>query len=476
MSQLEPNAIPPQDKFHAYAVQLVEYIFTIGIVLTVCLTLFYIWGGLTRNLESAMFSTENIYIAATLCSFCTFIFILCKWLMYRHKVKWAISIFISCLLFVAMSAVFAVNTSTYDPVTHLFYLALVVASVFLGRVALTIISAIGIRFNFIFYYLATNHLVETSHRLPTLDDLVIDSAILLVTATVLVITVNQLLDNRAELMRYQTDLEEIVSNRTAQYHAERNRAEEANLAKSRFLANMSHELRTPLNAIIGYSGLVVETIDDLNLHKARQQIAPDVEKIGTAGRHLLQLINNILDLSKIDAGKMELDYKFHPLKGVIDEVCLAIEPQILSKGLAFEIDYLNDDFSQELVEIDRLKVQQILINLLANAAKFTNEGSISLIIQRFKLQNNSLAIKLTVKDTGIGIEQEFIPHLFSRFNQEDNSSTRKHDGSGLGLAICKQFIDMMNGEITVQSEKERGTVFEIIIPTQVQPHFVAQTV
>ncbi|MEM7802985.1 MAG: ATP-binding protein, partial [Chloroflexota bacterium] len=196
----------------------------------------------------------------------------------------------------------------------------------------------------------------------------------------------------------------------------------------------------------------------------------DVEKIEIAGRHLLELINNILDLSKIDAGKMELNLAYHSIFSIIDDVFNSLVPQIESKNLSFKVEVINQAFMDELIYVDKLKVQQILMNLLSNAVKFTDHGRIDLIVEELGATDD-LAVVFKVKDTGVGIAAEFLPHLFQRFNQEDGSRTRKHDGSGLGLAISKQFVEMMGGEIYVESERGKGSEFKIVVPTATVPAY-----
>ncbi|MEM9775969.1 MAG: substrate-binding domain-containing protein [Chloroflexota bacterium] len=247
-------------------------------------------------------------------------------------------------------------------------------------------------------------------------------------------------------------------------------AESANRSKSEFLSNMSHELRTPLNAIIGYSEFIKETVMDeqTQLYNGEDLIA-DINKIEASGRHLLELINNILDLSKIDEGKDQLNIGSYLLTDIIDEVTLALEPQILTKGLNFEVEFTNNDFHDHLIQVDKLKIQQILINLLANAAKFTDEGHISLTVYKQQKAAEQAEICFVITDTGIGIDAAFLPHLFDRFDQEDGSLTRKHDGAGLGLAICKQLVQMMDGTITIQSQKSFGSTFVVTIPTTIVP-------
>ncbi|MBL8191933.1 MAG: response regulator [Acidobacteria bacterium] len=231
-------------------------------------------------------------------------------------------------------------------------------------------------------------------------------------------------------------------------------AEEADEAKSIFLANMSHELRTPLNAVIGYSEMLQEEAVDLG----QDEFIPDLQKINAAGRHLLDLINSILDLSKIEAGKMELYLESFTVKTLIDDVAAVIEPLVARKGNQLKIN-CQDDIG--MMRADLTKIRQSLFNLLSNASKFTEAGTITLDVAR---RNDRMIFR--VSDTGIGMNEEQINKLFQPFTQADVSTTRQYGGTGLGLTITKKFCEMMGGEIRVESQPGRGSVFTIELPAQ----------
>ena len=233
-------------------------------------------------------------------------------------------------------------------------------------------------------------------------------------------------------------------------------AEAANRAKSTFLATMSHELRTPLAAIIGYSELVQEKSTLWGYEK----IVPHLGQIGTAAHHLNSLIVNILDLSKIEAERMEIVNSEFSIQALITEVISSVQPQIDKNGNTLDIK-LDDDLSS--MHTDRTKMRQILLNLLANAAKFTHKGTISLMAR----QDEALdCILFTIKDTGEGIPDEMLAKIFQPFIQVDSSFTRVHGGSGLGLAISNRFCQMMGGTIEVKSTPGRGTTFFVKMPVQ----------
>ena len=246
-------------------------------------------------------------------------------------------------------------------------------------------------------------------------------------------------------------------------------AQAASQAKSAFLANMSHELRTPLNAIIGYSDMLKEDAED----SGHEDFIPDLHKIQTAGKHLLSLISDILDISKIEAGRMELYLETFNPASLINDVVLTVESLVEKNSNKFEIDYPSD---LGMMYADITKTRQILLNLLSNAAKFTKSGTIKISAERVtnnsskiqKLEEFSESIVFRVVDTGIGIPPEHMQHLFQAFMQGDTSTTRKYGGTGLGLTISRHFCLMMGGDIQVESELGGGSIFTVCLPTHVE--------
>ncbi|MEK8017620.1 MAG: ATP-binding protein [Candidatus Parabeggiatoa sp.] len=238
------------------------------------------------------------------------------------------------------------------------------------------------------------------------------------------------------------------------------KAESVNLAKSQFLANMSHELRTPLNVIIGYSEMIEEEASDLGY----DDLKPDLEKIGLAAKHLLSLISDVLDITKIEAGKMEFHCETFALSQVINEMIHSVQPLMDKQGNTFQAS-ISDDLGEMFV--DATKLRQILLNLLSNAAKFTDNGLITLKVTSTSEQGYKW-FNFIITDTGIGIKSEKISQLFQLFSQVDSSSTRKHGGTGLGLVITKQFTEMMGGTISVESEFGKGSTFIVRLPEKMK--------
>jgi signal transduction histidine kinase/CheY-like chemotaxis protein len=232
-------------------------------------------------------------------------------------------------------------------------------------------------------------------------------------------------------------------------------AEAASKAKSQFLANMSHELRTPLNAIIGYSEMLQEEADDLGT----PEIKPDLQKIHGAGKHLLGLINDILDLSKIEAGKMTLYLETFEVQTLLNEVAATVQPMINKNGNQLTLEVAPEIGS---MRADVTKVRQALFNLLSNASKFTDKGSITL---RARRQGADLVFD--VIDSGIGMTPEQVGRLFQAFAQADASTSKKYGGTGLGLALSRKFCQIMGGDLTVASEAGKGSTFTATIPAQV---------
>ena len=236
-------------------------------------------------------------------------------------------------------------------------------------------------------------------------------------------------------------------------------AEAANESKSLFLANMSHELRTPLNAIIGYSELLVEEAQDAG----DEAMVPDLKKIHTAGKHLLGLINEVLDLSKIEAGKMEVYVEDFDVAALVEGVVGTVKPLTDKKGNTLLVDAEGLGHMRS----DVTKVRQMLFNLLSNASKFTEQGEIRLLARREHTDGGDWMV-FAVEDTGIGMSEEQQARVFQPFSQADASTTRKYGGTGLGLAITRNFAEMLGGSITLRSESGVGTTFTLRLPAEVE--------
>ncbi|MBT9315860.1 response regulator [Leptothoe spongobia] len=275
-----------------------------------------------------------------------------------------------------------------------------------------------------------------------------------------------------QLLELNRDLDNRVKDRTAQLasameeaETARVKAEDANRSKSEFLANMSHELRTPLNAIIGYSEMLEEDVTSIG----EEDFVPDLQKIQGAGKHLLGLINSVLDLSKIEAGRMELFLEDICVKTIMDEIIGTIQPLAQKNFNQLYVSCPNDI---GMLHADQVKLRQSLINLLSNACKFTEKGKITLAVEPIMMANSQgsedRGLKFMVTDTGIGMTPEQMGKVFQAFTQADTSTTRKYGGTGLGLTITKQFIAMMGGDVSVDSTYGEGTTFTLAIPRMVQ--------
>ena len=240
-----------------------------------------------------------------------------------------------------------------------------------------------------------------------------------------------------------------------------NAAEHANRAKTTFLSNMSHDIRTPMNAIMGFTALAAAHVDNEELVKDY------LSKISTSGQHLLSLINDVLDMSRIESGRVKIEEKEVHLPDVMHDLRTIVNANIVSKNIEFFIDAV--DVENEDILCDKLRLNQILLNLLSNAAKFTKNGGqiIVRIIQRPGFQNGYATYEFHVKDNGIGMSKEFQKHLFEAFTREETATVSGIQGTGLGMAITKNIVDMMGGTITVDSEEGRGTEYTVTIPFKV---------
>lgn len=255
-----------------------------------------------------------------------------------------------------------------------------------------------------------------------------------------------------DLEKYKVHLEDLVAERTEELYRAKKEAEDANRIKSRFLANMSHEIRTPMNSILGFINLVLDsnTISNTNLNY--------LKTASTSAQNLLEIINDILDISKLEAGKLSIEESDFDLPDLINECIATFKPLASSKELDLRVK-ISPEMECWLVG-DKLRIKQVIINMISNAIKFTHQGYIEVLISKISANNYSI----TINDTGIGIPEKHLETLFSPFNQVDDSTAREYGGTGLGTTISKELITLMSGNITVSSEVGHGSSFVITLP------------
>ena len=232
-------------------------------------------------------------------------------------------------------------------------------------------------------------------------------------------------------------------------------ANRASRAKSVFLSNMSHDIRTPMNAIVGFTSLAMNNIDN------RERMEEYLKKIMTSGNHLLSLINDVLDMSRIESGKIQLEEKLCSLPEILHGICNIVQADVNAKQLELQIDTL--DIRNEDIYCDKLRLNQVLLNLLSNAVKYTSAGGVvnMRITEKAGAPEGYANYEFSIKDNGIGMSAEFVEHIFEPFEREENSTINKIQGTGLGMAITKNIVDMMNGFIEVESEQGVGSTFTV---------------
>ena len=256
-----------------------------------------------------------------------------------------------------------------------------------------------------------------------------------------------------EVVVFVVNIRNLIDKKSALASAEA--AKSASRAKSQFLSRMSHEIRTPINAIIGLDNIALRD-ESISPHTR-----DELNKIGVSARHLLSIINDILDMSRIESGKLELKEEVFCFRDFIEEIHIVIEGQCRDKGLRF---VSNAESGADLLVGDRVKLKQVMINILGNSVKFTDSpGVITFTVRQEEMPEDRVRLHFTMEDTGIGMDSEYIPKLFDPFSQEDSGTTSRFGGSGLGLAITKSIVEMMGGEIRVESEKGVGTTFMVTV-------------
>lgn len=263
--------------------------------------------------------------------------------------------------------------------------------------------------------------------------------------------------NETELRQMQKQLEE----RAEQLKDALKQAEEANRAKSDFLSRMSHDIRTPLNAIIGMKDIAETYLDDPT------KVKDCLRKIGLSGQHLLGLINDVLDMSKIESGEMVLREEIISLPEVLQDIVTIMQPQFKEREQKFSVQL--EGVVHELILSDALRLRQVFLNILSNACKFTPPGGcISMEVKECSYEDEIADFIFTISDTGIGMSQEYLKQLFTAFSRERDSRVDKTEGTGLGMAITKRIVELLKGEIQVESELNKGSVFRVMLPMKVQ--------
>ncbi|MEM9773573.1 MAG: ATP-binding protein [Chloroflexota bacterium] len=429
----------------------------VGAVVSISLTVFYGYARLFRPDFDSYLAAQAFFVALI----CSVSFSVALYLLNHGHLILVARVISWGLLIATVGTIQLLDIGFYSPMFYLVFISVVISGYLLTRGELVAISAISIFAITFFYTQETLGWKVTPFPLPRIDLLLLIITAIVVIALATYKSLTELESRSTELEQYRDQLEELVTDRTVLLQAALKQAEAANEAKSTFLATMSHELRTPLNAIIGYTEM---TQDDLKGGVISDQTLEDIERIRLSGKHLLHLINLVLDLSKVEAGEETLHFENISVAELIDEVLSYSKPYIdQSKNqLAISIQ------STKGIDLhtDRKKLCQVLVNLISNAAKFTEQGNITLTVEPCLDVDKCLVFE--VEDTGIGIPEEQLKTIFEPFQQADNSYDRQYEGSGLGLAICKRYCDMMGGMIKADNRPEGGAVFTVTVPINVK--------
>ncbi len=444
---------------HAEHQEKIDYVYSALVVgMFVCFTVVFLTPFFYIYAQS--FTFQNLIISVCAPLFLVFGCLQCYKRLQRIEIEKSLNILILFVIIAYSAAIFGSADGFYDPGVFASALVMTVVSSYASQTSLSVFTYASIAVLIIEFLLERFGIKVTLHPEPPLFHLIIYIIFILGCRWFLKSLVNgfteqatELRNNRDDLEIYKNHLEQKVEDRTAQLSVEKNRAEEANSAKSKFLASMSHELRTPLNAIIGYSELIEEELVESN---ADPMATEDVTKVRTAAKNLLGLINNILDLSKVEANQTDFHIQKVTLQNTLDEIEALFMPIFQLSGNQFQIESWDTDLA---VWTDPQKLKQILINLISNANKFTHEGSVVLSVKELAFD-----ISISISDNGIGIKEDFIANLFEPFSQADGAYNREYGGTGLGLSITKRFIEKMEGSITVESQFGEGTTFVVYLP------------
>ncbi|MFK7805080.1 MAG: sensor histidine kinase [Anaerolineae bacterium] len=430
ISSLVPHSLrPPKhgDEFKDQYVQTIWYAFTVGAIICLCL--------------SVLFAVTQFWINATTCITMAIVALCSLYAIKKGRLYLSIAIVISSAYCITLLGPL-LERGIDDIGVQAIYPILFIISAFMHRRAVIFFTSITIVWIVVLIYLESIGFYINKSELyynPLTKGIITGSLFLLAVIT----------------MRYTIQKTLLVTNNLNKAKKE---AEQANRLKSMFLTNMSHELRTPLNAIIGYSeGILEENLDTKALD---EDTLEDITRIQKSGRHLLTLINDILDLSKIEADKMELQVDRVDLHVLITEIINTVRPMAGKNKTTLNFP----DSHNELVLItDRQKLKQALLNLVSNAVKYTQKGEVSILIST----DIPEIVKIAVADTGVGISAEEIPYIFDSFRQVDSSLSRSFSGTGLGLAITKRMTDVIGGDLQVESEEGQGSIFTLTIPLEI---------